>query len=197
VSTFALVSVVAYLLVVAAAFSFRSRFYGIFRAVTLGVHSLIAAAIWPAVAPTPVAPAFLWLHGAVFVHSLFLVRPRLRPLPYRALISIPQSFFSAGTLLSLPWAVASLFTDQLAGLWVPYTLALIGVLQSLSSRREVIDVLVGDGVKVPRLARHGGKPAPPSTRPLRVTQLTDPHLGPFMLAAPTRRSPTRTSPSCA
>jgi len=191
VSTFALFSLAAYILVVSAAWGFRSRLYGVFRAVTLGVHTLIACAIAPFVAQSPLWPLFLWLHACVFLQSLALIRPRLRPLWYRALVSIPGAFFAAGTLLALPWAVASAFTDQLWGLWIPYVLALIGVIQSSSSRREVIDLRVGDGEIVPELARHGRAPLARSARPLRVMQLSDTHLGPFMSVERLRRIAAR------
>jgi uncharacterized protein len=187
VSTFAQASLAVYLLVVAAGWGFRSRLYGVFRAVTLGVHLLIACGLAAYVQGTPLWPLFLWLHACVFLQSLALIRPRLRPLWYRALISVPGAFFGAGTLLSLPWAIASLFSDQLWGLWIPYLLALIGVAQSLSSRREVIDVQVGDTEVVPELVRHASKALAKSSRPLRVMQLTDTHLGPFMSVERLRR----------
>ena len=186
-STFAQASLAAYLLVVTAGWGFRSRLYGIFRAVTLGVHTLIACALAPFLLATPLWPLFLWLHACVFVQSLALIRPRLRPLWYRALISVPGAFFSAGTLLALPWALMAAFTDQLWAVWLPYVLALVGVIQSLSSRREVIDLHVGDAEIVPELARHGGKALTKSPRPLRVMQLTDTHLGPFMSVERLRR----------
>ncbi|HVJ19434.1 MAG TPA: metallophosphoesterase [Polyangiaceae bacterium] len=179
-SIFAQATLAAYLLVVTAAWGFRSRLYGIFRGVTLGVHSLIACALAPFLLATPLWPLVLWLHVCVFLQSLALIRPRLRSLWYRALISVPGAFFSAGTLLALPWAIMSAFSDQLWGLWIPYALALIGVIQSLSSRREVIDLQLGDAEVVPALARHGAKALAKSARPLRVMQLSDTHLGPFM-----------------
>jgi predicted MPP superfamily phosphohydrolase len=187
VSTFAQASVAAYILVVAAGWGFRSRLYGIFRSITLGVHTLITCALAPFVLHTALGPLFLWLHACVFLQSIALIRPRLRPLWYRVLISVPGAFFSAGTLLALPWAIMSAFTDQLWGLWLPYALALIGVIQSLSSRREVIDLHVGDAEVVPELARHGVRPVSKSARPLRVMQLSDTHLGPFMSVERLRR----------
>jgi hypothetical protein len=73
----------------------RSRAYAVFRAVTLGVHTLLALSIAPAF--EPVAPVFWTLHALVYVHALALVRPRMRPLAYRLLVSIPAAFFSAST----------------------------------------------------------------------------------------------------
>src|SRR5262249_46381252 len=71
------------------------------------------------------------------------------------------------------------------GLLVPYALGLLGMIQSLGNRRSEIDLCL-DGARVEGLARH--PPGPPrgpsgSRRPLRVVQISDPHLGPFMSGA--------------
>ncbi|HEV8246506.1 MAG TPA: metallophosphoesterase [Polyangiaceae bacterium] len=194
-STFVLASLVALLLVVTAALLLRSRLYATFRGVSLGVHILIAGAIAQRVLPTPLAPLFIWLHACLFVQALALVRPRLRPLWYRALVSIPGSFFGAGTLLALPWAVAIGLGFRPWGLWIPYALALLGVIQSLGSRRDVIHVRVGDRKMVPELSRHATLESsaglPEGPRPLRIMQLSDTHLGPFMSVARLRRIVSR------
>jgi hypothetical protein len=115
----------------------------------------------------------------VFVQSLGLIRPRMRSLPYRALVSVPGAFFAAGTLLSLPWVLARAFGFELPGIYLPYLAAGIGVLQSLWSREETRHIVVADSHVVPALARHSAGEARVE-RPLRVVQITDPHLGPFM-----------------
>jgi predicted MPP superfamily phosphohydrolase len=121
---------------------------------------------------------FVYLHVLVYLQALLLIRPRMRPLWYRALLSIPAAFFSAGTLFALPWGVAAAFGWRLPLPGVPYALALFGVVQSLTARREQVDVVVADG-SVNGLRRHpNGRER--VARPLRIVQITDPHLGPFM-----------------
>lgn len=154
-----------------------------FRGVALGVQLLIANALFPRFGE--LWPLVVYLQGAVLIHSLALIRPRLRPLWYRAVLSIPSAFFGAGTLFALPWALVEAFGVSLPALWLPYLAAGIGVLQSLTSREEEIDVVV-DGRDLPGLQRaaygHGQV-----VRPLRIIQITDPHLGPFMSVERLRR----------
>lgn len=179
-SYFASFSIAAWLAVVVAAGVFRSRAYATFRGVTLGLQVLFALAIAHRF-EGPWFWAFCYLHAAGFVSALLLIRPRLRSFAYRALVSVPAAFFSAGTLLALPWVLAAAFGFELPWVWLPYAAALIGVVQSLTTRAET---------------RHLALDAPPATparelarvrsrgthveRPLKLVQITDPHLGPFM-----------------
>jgi uncharacterized protein len=175
-SWFVAVSLAGWLLVVGLAL-LRSRAYAIFRGVTLGLHVLFTSAL--AHRFEAVQPLFLYLHAAVFVQALGLIRPRMRSLPYRALISVPAAFFGAGTLLALPWALVQAFGFELPGVFVPYLAAGIGVLQSLVAREETRDIVVADQQIVPALSRHRGSDARVE-RPLKLVQISDPHLGPFM-----------------
>ncbi len=149
-----------------------------FRGVSLGLHSLIAAGLWHRVG-VDWRPAFIALHVAVHLQSLALVQPQLRGLVYRSLVSIPGAFFAAGTLLAWPWALLSVFSLQLPAVWLPYAVSLLGTLQSLWTRSEEVDVVVADGDvgSGPKRHRSGALRV---ERPLRVIQITDPHLGPFM-----------------
>jgi len=184
VSPFTLWSVAAWALVVACAWCFRSRSYAVFRAVLLGLQVLFASALFARF--HSVWPLFVYGHASVFVQSLALIRPRMRGLAYRALISIPGAFFGAGTLLALPWVLLGAFGLLLPWPWLPYAVALVGVLQSLHSREERVDLVVADGSSVPELQRHQAKHAT-LARPLSIVQITDPHLGPFMSVARLRR----------
>jgi len=175
-SAFVLASLVGWVAVVALALM-RSRAYAIFRGVTLGLQVLFAAALVHRF--QSVLPLFYYLQATVFVQSIGLIRPRMRSLPYRALISVPGAFFAAGTLLALPWVLARAFGFDLPFVLVPYGAAGIGVLQSLWSREETRDIVVADSHAVPSLARHAPSDARVQ-RPLRLVQITDPHLGPFM-----------------
>lgn len=177
VSPFTLWSIVAWALVVACAWRFRSRQYAVFRAVLLGLQVLFASTLFPRF--HSVWPLFIYGHAAVFVQSLMLIRPSMRGFAYRALVSIPGAFFGAGTLLALPWVLFSAFGVTLPAAWIPYAVALIGVLQSLRSNEEHVHLVVADGESVPELRRHP-KRQHRAGRPLSIVQITDPHLGPFM-----------------
>lgn len=181
-SRFTLLTLVGWLVVVATARAVRGRMFATFLGVMLGLHSLIAVGLAPHVGRA--LPVFAALHAVVYVHFLVLARPRLRPLPYRALVSIPGSFFVAGTFLAFPWAIVGTFV-QPPVLWVPYALASLGLLQSLFGREDEVHVVVGDGETAELLPYRSGPHREP--RPLRLVQITDPHLGPFMSVARLRR----------
>jgi uncharacterized protein len=178
-SLFLLISLVGWLAVVGLAL-LRSRAYAIFRGVTLALQVLFTATLAHRFESPPwLFWVFCYLHAAVFVQALGLIRPRMRSLPYRALVSAPGSFFAAGTLLALPWVLAQAVGFELPGVFLPYVAAGVGVLQSLWSREEARDIVVADEEVVPALSRHAASLARVK-RPLRLVQITDPHLGPFM-----------------
>lgn len=161
---------------VATAAALRGRLYATFVGVLLSVHTLISLGLASAFGPfLPLAAAF---QLATFTHFVLLARPKLRSFAYRALISMPASWFAAGTMLALPWAVASAFGVTPHGFFVPYVLALAGLVQSLRHPVEEIDVAIDD-THQPSLSRFA-LGASRVDRPLRVVQITDPHLGPFM-----------------
>lgn len=175
-SWFVIASWVGWALVVGFALT-RSRLYATFHAVTLGLHVLFTSALVHRF--EAVLPVFCYLHATVFVQALRTARPRMRSLPYRVLVSVPAAFFGAGTLLALPWVLASAFGFDLPWVFVPYAAAAIGVLQSLTARQETRDIVVADKLHVPQLTRHHAGDARVE-RPLRLVQISDPHLGPFM-----------------
>lgn len=161
----------------------RSRAYGIFRGVTLGLHTLIILALFPYTGQF--FSLLLLLHALVFVESTALIRPRLRPTWYRVLVSWPALYVAASTLLAFPWAIVAAFGFEPVGLWVPFALGGVGMLQSLTSRFEERDIVVGCVEEIESVSR---VPAPRASvplhmeygRPVRLAQITDPHLGPFM-----------------
>lgn len=183
-TVFVIASLAAWLLVVVGAARFRSRAYATFRGVALAIHIAIASAVFGF--SGRLAPVFVYLHATLFVQALALVRPRMRPVWYRVLVSIPSSFFAAGTFLALPWAIAVAFGAHASTIWIPYAAAFIGVLQSLSTRMEEVDVVVSDGHVVKGVRRHTTNERR-AERPLRIVQLTDTHLGPFMSVQRLRR----------
>ena len=123
-------------------------------------------------------PPIFAVHALVYVQFVRLVWPRMRPLWYRVLVSTPASWFVAGTMLAIPWAIAAAAGLPLYGLFVPYLLAALGIAQSFRNGFEQIDLAL-DGTHVAALARHRSG-AERVERPLRLAQITDPHLGPFM-----------------
>jgi hypothetical protein len=165
--------------VVAFAAIFRNRTFATFAGVFTGVYSLVALGLAPCFdGSVPVERAFLVLHALVYVNFAGLARPAMRPLGYRVLVSWPASFFAGGTLLGLPWAIASALGFHPWAPWLPYVLAAIGLFQSLVSPREEIDVVIG-GEHIEGLVPHPHG-SEREERPLRVVQITDPHIGPFM-----------------
>jgi predicted MPP superfamily phosphohydrolase len=190
VSPFITVSLVAAAIVVVSVAFLRSRSFAVFVAVLLGLPLLIISALEPHLgALTPVA---WYLQGAATIHFAALMRARLRKAPYRALISVPAHMWVAGTLLAFPWAIAAAFGLPPFGWWLPYLAALIGVVQSLRTHMELVELRL-DGVdggeavqrsnSVSRHPLHKAPPPPEAARVLRVVQITDPHLGPFMSEA--------------
>jgi hypothetical protein len=178
-SLFSWASLVAAAAVVVAALALRGRLYAAFAAVLLGIHTSVSSALWPAMSWA--WPVYAYLQVTVFVHFLSLVRARLRSTAFRVLVSYPASFFVAGTFLAFPWAIAVAFGLEPLGAWIPYVVALVGLAQSLGHRPEEIDLVV-DGAAAGDLARHPHGTARVE-RPLRIVQITDPHLGPFMSEA--------------
>ena len=147
-SLFAWASLAGMGVVVVAAGAARGRQFALFAAVLLGLHTAVSSALAPAFAWC--LPVYAYLQAAVYLHFLLLVRARMRPLAYRLLVSVPASWFVAGTFLALPWALAA-----------------------------------GFGLAPPPPRHPPG--AAGGARPLRVVQITDPHLGPFMSERRLRR----------
>ncbi|MEO8800692.1 MAG: metallophosphoesterase, partial [Polyangiaceae bacterium] len=110
------------------------------------------------------------------------------PLVYRVLVSWPASAFAAGTLLGLPWAILLALGFHPWAPWLPYLCALFGTVQSLTTRSEEVDLVV-EGPAGPRVEVLAPHPRGTSreARPLRIVQITDPHLGPFMSVARLKR----------
>ena len=183
-SLFAWASLAGMGVVVVAAGAARGRQFALFAAVLLGLHTAVSSALAPAFAWC--LPVYAYLQAAVYLHFLLLVRARMRPLAYRLLVSVPASWFVAGTFLALPWALAAGFGLEPRGAWIPYAVSLVGLLQSLRHRPEEIDIaLEREPVSSLRRHPHG---AAQFERPLRGVQITAPHLGPVMSE---RRLPRR------
>jgi predicted MPP superfamily phosphohydrolase len=178
-SWFPLFTLAGYALTVASAALRRGRPYAIFAAILVGIYSLLAWAMAPL--GGPLLYVFAAFHAAAYANFILLSRPRMRGLPFRILISWPAALMVAGTLLSLPWGIAVAMRFHPWAPWLPYALAGIGMLQSHSTRREEIDLVIG-GAAIPMLAPHP-RGTHRDARPLSIVQISDPHLGPFMSVA--------------
>jgi predicted MPP superfamily phosphohydrolase len=160
-----------YGVVVLAAFV-RSRAYGVFAAIVLMFPTLVGNALREALAPADVLIDYAQI--AAYLHfGALLVRPALRPLWFRTVISIPALWFVAACFLAFPWAIWAAFGDPI-GAWIPFDILLDGV---------NVDGLARATASVTRNALDRTATPTRTDRPLRVVQITDPHLGPFMSIA--------------
>lgn len=183
----------------------RGRRYAIFALVILTLslpgavvmHGRLREWLSPSAALAADA-AFAYTMAAAGIHLAALVRPRLRTRAFRWLVSVPgMAFIAAGTLSGL-WLLALLpvrgalallgYEGALDGMrWldlVPFAIALVSILTSYRLADELVRVRLGkDGpsgiarMPVERFRRRA--PEPLETRPLRIVQISDPHLGPW------------------
>jgi hypothetical protein len=183
----------------------RGRSYAVFAFVILAIslpgavlmHGRLLAWLSPEVAG-PANAAFAYTMAAAGMHLLSLVRPRLRPRAFRWLVSVPgMAFVAAGSLSGL-WLLALLpvrgvlallgYEGALDGMrWLdllPFAIALVSILTSYRLANEVVRVrIASDGPntveRVPLERYRRRAPAPLDAQPLRIVQITDPHLGPW------------------
>lgn len=179
------IAFVAYALVVALAFT-RSLAYGFLVMLELSFAILVGNALrgWMG----PFDPVILYLQIAICLHVAYLiVRPSLRSKPFRALVSIPGLWFSASSFLALPWGMVAALGYEPTLAWLPFLLCVLGVVQTLVTRREVVDIrldaTIVDGLRRHPIALDRRGRSPGVGRPIRIVQITDPHLGPFMSVA--------------
>jgi predicted MPP superfamily phosphohydrolase len=182
-SAFSLASFAAWALVVLVAGTVRGRPYVFFVAVLLGIYTLIAVSLAPHTGA--LFPAYAYVHATVYANFVCLARPHMRPLLFRVLVSWPASWFLGSTLLAFPWAIAAGLGLRPLGFFVPYALGILGFIDTFLPRRETVHVVVGEpgGAELSRSASSRVR----NTRPLRIVQITDPHLGPFMSVHRLRR----------
>src|SRR5262245_55261238 len=183
----------------------RGRTYGIFAAVVLGFSFPAGVALGirlQALLGTVLGPAVGWLFAYALavtgIHFASLVRARLRTRAFRWAVSVPAQAFIALGALSLPFLVAlapvriGLWAIDAAGAlatlkWLDLApIAVIGfsVATSLRPRREIVRVTLGGAepetlTRLPVERRGWGEEHASEARPLRIVQITDPHLGPW------------------
>ena len=140
---------------------------------------------------------FLYAIGASGVHLSLLVRARMRNRFYRYAVSVPgQALVALGTLcvpyfaVVLPitgllyWAGASGALSALRWLdLLPVAIVTASLATSMRLRREIVRIELGgdEPETLSRLSvkRHRRNAPPLAERPLRIVQITDPHLGPW------------------
>lgn len=176
----------AWVSIVATAWLVRTRQFAMFVGVLGGIYSLCALGLASSFAHLPHGlEVFAAFHVTSYLNFLGLVRPRMRGLTYRLLVSWPAAFMIGGTLLGMPWAVAKALGFTPWAVWLPYALAAVGLIQSLTTKRREVDVSLG-GMRVETVRPHPlGERR--EERPLRIVQISDPHLGPFMSVKRLRR----------
>jgi predicted MPP superfamily phosphohydrolase len=183
----------------------RGRTYGIFAAVVLAfsfpagvaLGIRLQALLGPVGGPV-VGWLFAYALAVTGVHFASLVRARLRTPAFRWAVSVPAQAFVALGALSLPFLLA--LAPVRIGLWaldaaaplsalhwldlVPIAVIGLSMATSLRPRREIVRVTLGGPepealTRLPVERRGWGEAHQSTDRPLRIVQITDPHLGPW------------------
>jgi predicted MPP superfamily phosphohydrolase len=176
----AVAAAVGIVLVAAAALRFRSRPFAIYALVLLTLVALLGLPMSRMIPQGHFAFACLFATSLLYMVGLVWARPR--PLVYRFLITWPALVFVGGCILAIPWVVASAVGFGLPWPWLPFAIAALGLVDSVWLRHEEVDLAIDGGSTVDRTRRHP-RGSIPEVRPLRIAQITDPHLGPLMSAA--------------
>ncbi|MEC8425772.1 MAG: metallophosphoesterase, partial [Myxococcota bacterium] len=159
--------------------------FAVFFIVMYGIHTAVAASIVPLLGPF--APIFWVLQALTILNLATLRAARLRRPAWHWLIAWPGAFFIVATFLSIP-LLPALWWPQATWVFVlPFTLAALGLWWSVVPRQETVRLDLGVPSRGDELHRHNpmqsrqrGLKAARLEGALRVVQVTDPHLGPFM-----------------
>ncbi len=187
----------------------RGRFYAIFSAVILSfsipsallLHERLSELVAISIRPS-LHLLFAYSMLAAGVQLAHLVRARMRGSVFQWLVSVPGQTFLAAGMLAGPWLLLLYplrlifeilgLGGALAGLScieaLPLLVAVLSIGTSLSTRPETVRFsLAREGPsefqRVPVERIRGREPEPLSSRPLRIVQLTDTHLGPWQSVA--------------
>ncbi|MDP2315151.1 MAG: metallophosphoesterase [Pseudomonadota bacterium] len=155
-------------------------------AVALGLQALLAIGAYRLAGPW--TPAAWYFQATVYAMVISLARAQPQPRGWRLVVSWPAAWFVVGSFLALPWAV----TGVTLGAWVPFALAALGVLWSLTARQETVTIDLSAPTpselgRIPQMIRRRRGLSRPGHAGLRVVQISDPHLGAFMSEARLRR----------
>lgn len=160
--------------------------YAIPAVIALSIEGVMAVGAYRIAGPA--APSFYYFQATVYAMVAALALGRV-PFPaWRVLVSWPASWFVVAIFLAIPWSITGITIAS----WVPFALAVAGLGWSATSRRETVtldlDAPAGEGLgRAPKMIRRRRGLSAPGHSGLRVVQITDPHLGPFMSEARLRR----------
>jgi len=168
-------------------------------------HALLRGHFTPELRPW-LDTLFLGGRAAADIQRSHLVQARLRSPVFRVLVSIPGQVFVAAGFLATFWQLALLpvrlviwlVAGHGGGAWLgwldaaPLLLASVSVVTSLRGVPEWVRVpLARSGPeeveRVPVDRHRWREPSPLERRPLRIVQITDPHLGPWQPVVRLRR----------
>ncbi|WP_428266855.1 metallophosphoesterase [Haliangium sp.] len=188
-STYLAAILTGYVAVTLVAFR-HSRAHGVISLITLAFPTWVGMSLRPHLGWLGHAiPGFQLITYAYFV--TLVVRAGVRSWPLRIAMSLPAHWFVAATFLAFPWAIVAGLSLPPYGAWLPFVLCLGGLVQSLWTREEVVDLRLEPSVDAGPLRRFPEARGAPTDvagrRPLRLIQISDPHLGPFMSVARLRR----------
>lgn len=185
----------------------RGRVFALFSVVVMGL-SLAGALAVHARLDLWLQGGWLRFAQAVMAYGMFaaawhyahLVRARMRGPVFRWAISVPGQTFIASSFLATFWMLLLLVVRLPLSLleartllsvltpldFLPYLIGVIAAFVSARPAAEIVQVeLATEGptemTRVP-YRRRRGRPVPKlnqSDRPLRIVQITDPHLGPW------------------
>lgn len=155
--------------------------YAFAAAVALSILTALSAGVMRVAGAW--APVVWYGQVATWLFVIGMLVRRVRFPGWRAVVSWPASWFVAGAMLALPWSV----TGVSAGAWVPFAIATLGLGRSLSTRKETVTLDLSTPApdelrRIPMVRRRRGLSSPGHPG-LRVVQISDPHLGPFMSEA--------------
>ena len=178
----------------------RGRQYAMFTGVVVLISfpmAVVLAVRLEALLGAWVGWLFVYAFVAAGIHAMRLVNAKLRQRIYRYAISLPGMTLQALGAMSLPyfvvmlpirgvlwWTGANEALDTLRWLdLLPVAVIAASLFSSLTLRRETVRFsLGGEGPaqfeRMP-LERHRRSVPPLTARPLRIVQITDPHLGPW------------------
>jgi predicted MPP superfamily phosphohydrolase len=187
---FTVASTAAYLGILGLAARRKNRQMTAFAGIVLGLHTFSSVHWAPLLASYGAVPRALVWYAQGATYTYFALFPKLRSpgTPYRVAVSLPASVFSAATFLSLPWASIAALGLRPWAPWLPLAVAGYGFLQSVRTRRETRRIVLdradaGSLRRYERPLRTLIRALRDEARPLRIVQITDPHLGPFMSEA--------------
>ncbi len=178
----------------------RGRQYAIFTAVMVLISFpmavVLAIRLQDLVGPV-VGWLFVYGFGAAGLHAMRLVNAKLRPRIYRYAVSLPGMALQALGAISLPyfvvmlpirgvlwWTGAEVTLERLVWLdLLPVVVIAASIVSSFTLRREIVRFDLGgegpDEIRRMPVQRHRRRAPTIEGRPLRIVQITDPHIGPW------------------